>query len=371
MKEKIMNTSNPAKQYFSNGKTKALSVMRIIVAVLLTALIITVLASDAKNINLGFISTPDIGTAAVGMVLIYFLPVFALLGMAILWAIALNRSSKPYNEGSLLRSASAASLTLSSLSFVAVLGMALILVGLLKSFSSGYSSSYRSTPATLESVLATILLILTIIGMLALMPTAVSRTIFYRNVQKSMNSDHPTTGGSALYGVMKIINAIVKFGIGVVIVILVISLTSKTSSSSYGSSSKASVIIMIVLIVLAFLVGAVSNIIEALIAFGFKKIQLPNATPSGGPGGYPYQQPYNPQTHYIPQPSYTPPQQQTQSVTQPIYDTPQQSFDHYHNPYENENKTISTDIPQPRTCPFCGAPIEGNIAFCGRCGNKL
>ena len=94
-----MNTSNPAKQYFSNGKTKALSVMRIIVAVLLTALIITVLASDAKNINLGFISTPDIGAAAVGMVLIYFLPVFALLGMAILWAIALNRSSKPYNEG--------------------------------------------------------------------------------------------------------------------------------------------------------------------------------------------------------------------------------------------------------------------------------
>ena len=128
-----MNTSNPAKQFFSNGNTKVLSVMRIIVAVLLTALIITVLASDAKNFNLGFISTPDIGTAAVGMVLIYFLPVFALLGMAILWAIALNRSSKPDNEGSLLRSASAASLTLSSLSFVGVLGMALFLVGLLKS----------------------------------------------------------------------------------------------------------------------------------------------------------------------------------------------------------------------------------------------
>ncbi len=324
-----MYENNLAKQYFSTkGTVKAVVALKVISAVLIITLIILALASGSSNLGFSLLGgVRGIGTIATGMVMLYFLPLFILIGMAIVWAVSLSRSSSPESDGSLLRSSAAASLALSSVGFFALLGLILMLIGSI-STASGFSSFSSSS---MDGVLIASL-ILSCIGFLALLPTAISRMVFYRSVQKSMNSDRYTANGASLYAITKIINAVVKAGFGVVMIILITKM----------NGAAASIIITFVCAAVAFFIGAAGNIVEAKLASDYKK-SAPVAP--ANVSGYPYQAPENP----------------TYGYSAPAYpQTPPEG--NGYNPYVSS---------APPTCPNCGSPVNPGSPFCGHCGTKL
>lgn len=340
-----MYENNLTKQYFSKGAPKALVALKTVSAVLLIAVVILALSSGMSSMSLGMLGgIGGVGAMAAGGVMLYFLPIFALIGMAIVWAVALSRCSAAENDGSVLRSTAAASLALSIMSFIALLGVILIMIGALSMSSSYYGAS--SILPTNDKALAITTLILTAIGFIALLPTAISRMIFYRNVQKSMNGTTANSGGASVYAIAKIVNAVVKAGFGVV---MIITMAKQSYTPAVG-------IIFYVCTILAFFLGAVANIIEARLVLGFKKAVAPPTynypQPTYGAPAYPAN-PYAAPTTYQPQ---TPP---AESVYNPYVNNVQQPAE----------QPVAQDTAP--TCPNCGAEVKPNAVFCGSCGTKL
>ncbi len=341
-----MNDTNSAKAYFSKGHAKTLGVFKIIGAVLMIVAVIMIFASGSNSVSLGIMGSFGAGVASVGAILLEMIPILILIGMAIAWTVSLSRSTDPTNDGSILRSVSASSLTLSIVGFMASFSVMLILIGAV----TARSSSQVSSPVLIagsDKASGIISLILTGIGVLCLLPTAILRNTFYCNVQKSMNENTFYTGGASAYGAFKIINAIVKGGFGILMTVSLIRMLSAARGSA-----PATVIILLICIILAFLVGAAGNVIEALMAFGFKKAAaVPNA-----PGAY-----YPPQTPY--------------QNTYPTYQDPAAAYPGYASPYDSAPYYPDNTPAQPQTsaqfCPNCGTPAKNGSAFCEFCGQRL
>lgn len=345
-----MYENNLTKQYFSKGTPKVLVALKTVSAVLLIAVVILALSSEVSGSILGILGgTGGFGTMATGIVLLYFLPIFVLIGMSIAWAVTLGRCSAADNDGAPLRSTAAASLALSSMSFIALLGIILIMIGAL-SMSGSYLGSSIVLPND-DKALTITTLILTAIGFIALLPTAISRMIFYRNVQRSMNGSTANTGGATIYAVAKIVNAVVKAGLGVVVIVML-------AKQPYTPAAE---IVFYVCIILAFFLGAVSDIVEARMALGYKKAATPPVNnypypPAYGAPAY-HTNPYAAPTAYQPQ---TPP---AESVYNPYVNTTQQ-------PAEQPVQQPAAQNTAP-TCPNCGKEVKPNAVFCAGCGTKL
>ena len=329
-----MNEPGAAKKFFISGGAKPTFVLRLIGVIVTAIAIIMAFVSGASNLGSNMLGLPSgAGVAAVGIVIIIYLPVFVLIGMGILWAAALGGASAYEADGSVMRSSAAASMALSAIAFVGGLGFTLLLIG---SLSMGGRSSGISF--TGNNALGIITLILTAIGVLCLLPTAIGRVLFYRNVQKSMNSDALMTGGATFYAVMKLINVVVKAGFAVVVLISMIQTRGVPATG----------VIFFISTMLALLVGAVANVMEAIMAFRYRKA-------AGANGGY----------YQAPAPAYQSPYYQPEA-------NPYTAAD-----YSNEY-TVPASEPvqsQPQSavtyCPTCGTPNQAGSVFCESCGTRL
>lgn len=321
-----MYETNPVKQYFSKGSVKALVAAKIVGAVLIVGIIILALASGIIRSFDMIGTTRGGGVMLVGGIILYFIPLFALIGMAILWAVAFTRAKS--SDGSILNSAASASLCLSCIGFLTALGFTLILIGAVSASSGNVSLS--GIPGS-DKALSIMLLVFSCIGVLALLPTAISRMSFYNKAHMAIAASELPQNGSTFYAVMKFINAVVKVGFAVVTIMLMAKM----------SGAPATAVITFVCAALAFLIGAIGNVIEALLALKFRK----EASVPPMNGGYTYQ----PQTNYTYQPQ-----------TDYGYQAP--------NPYA---------APQPAApqttqyCPNCGNPAPAESIFCEKCGQKL
>ena len=323
-----MYETNPVKQYFSKSSVKALVATKIIGAVLMVGIIILGLASGVIRSMDMIGTTRGSGAMLVGGVILYLIPLFTLIGMAILWAVAFNRSKS--SDGSILNSAASASLCLSCLGFLAALGFTLILIGAV-SASSGYVSFAGISGS--DKALSIMLLIFSCIGVLALLPTAISRMSFYNKAHKAIAAGELPQNGSTFYAVMKFINAVVKVGFAVVMIMLMTKM----------DGAPASAVITFVCMTLAFLVGAAGNVIEAMIALKFKKLDAIPQAPYGSPYNSPYDSPYA-------YPSAAPQTQQP-----------------YNSPYAAQPAAPQTT----QYCPSCGNPAPAESIFCEKCGQRL
>ena len=332
-----MYETNPVKQYFSKSSVKALVAAKIIGAVLMVGIIVLGLASGVIR-SMDMIGTTRGGGAMlVGGVILYSIPLLALIGMAILWAVAFTRSKS--SDGSILNSAASASLCLSCVGFLAALSITLFVIGAISSASQSVSSPGIQIN---DKALAIMLLIFSGIGVLALLPTAISRMKFYNRAHLAITAGELPQNGSTFYAVMKFINAVVKVGFAVVIIMLMTKM----------DGAPASAVITFVCMMLAFLVGAIGNVIEAMIAMKFKKLDaIPQA-----PYGSPYDSPYA-------YPSAAP---QTQQPYDSPYAAPQ-TQQPYNSPYAAQPAAPQTT----QYCPSCGNPAPAESIFCEKCGQRL
>ena len=338
-----MNEPGAAKQFFLKGAAKPDCVLRAVSAAITALAMIMAFVSGASSMGSGMIGMGSgVGAAAVGANILVFLPIFVLIGMSIVWAVAFSRSASYESDGSLLRSSAAASMALSAVAFTAIIGLVIMLIG--ASSMSARSARSSGISFTVSSdALSIIALILTGIGVLCLLPTAISRVVFYRNVQKSMNNNFVATGGAMLFAVMKIINAVVKVGFAVVLLIAFIRI----------KGAPATAVIFFITAMLALLVSAAANILEMKMAFSFKK--------TGVSGGY-YQEDFR--RPFYPASNYPVPDYQVQNHPTPDYQIPNQPAPNYAAPNPQ---------PQEQTiyCPNCGTPNQGGSLFCESCGTKL
>ncbi|MBQ7218554.1 MAG: zinc-ribbon domain-containing protein, partial [Ruminococcus sp.] len=101
----------------------------------------------------------------------------------------------------------------------------------------------------------------------------------------------------------------------------------------------ASAVITFVCMMLAFLVGAAGNVIEAMIALKFKKLDAIPQAPYGSPYDSPYAYPSAaPQTQHTVAFSYAP---------------------------------MPTAPQTTQYCPSCGNPAPAESIFCEKCGQRL
>ena len=333
-----MNETNPVKSCMT--KAKPLAVIRIICAVLTLVPIILVIAAENK-INVSYLS--DIygakGAMYIGYMIFYCMPLLALIVMGIIWTVSFIRASKPGEDGAALRSSSVASLATSILGFFACLATLLFSAASLKAMGKSYGGGIASA-----KTIMIFFLIFSIAGVVSLPLTSIARAVFYKNVHKSLGSDAPQTGGAGFYAVMKIINAVIRAAMGVILLINMIDTLDRTN----GRMDAVNLIFFIVCI-LALFVGVVACIMEARFVLGCKKaVSAPaqSAYPTAAPG-------------YAPAPGYSAP-----SYTQPRYPQPPYQQPAYPQPQEPA-------APQTRFCPNCGSPNTDGDLFCQNCGTRL
>lgn len=175
------------------------------------------------------------------------------------------------------------------------------------------------------------------VGLAWLFPTALSRSSFYRSLQKSILTGEPRIRCAGLYGASKCINAIVRLCFIILLIHILSSAEAKLMPGNFTAS--------FVFLVLALAAGIVSGILEAVLAFEAGRVLYDSSYSlwNGYEGGY--------------------------SDEDGMYGDPQQgAYPAQENPCAYTGEAKQEPV---RFCPNCGAPAPGGILFCQSCGCKL
>ena len=232
--------------------------------------------------------------------------------------------------------------------------------------SESVVQSLETTYGVTSGAITAVLIILGVIVLLAIayaLFIAINRVRFYGSVRNSMQSIELENKGASPYGAACVINAIFT----------ALSLTNTCAIYSALTSSRvySPLVTLFVISLLSTVLSAVMLIVEASIAFSYKKhidnikYGYSNAGDQGFQPGIPYDARANggygrnSGAHF----ADSSPRRDVYSVDQSRQGV---------NPYNDGFSDAASPQRQsaPPVCPFCGAPDDGST-FCSNCGAKL
>lgn len=281
---------------------------------------------------------------------------------------------------------------------VAILGLA-FLIAMIATGEIGRSSS-----SNVAVFIIIELIVFSVAAFFALF-SAIVKKKFFGSMKISLTTRKLRASGAGAYGVLNIISAVfTAFGLLFVFILMIgsTSILREIGLPGYYAAYFG------VPSFIAMLITLLTYIFNAVVALGYKN-HINRAIAEGAndevmpvyaaPAGYGYAQPtygyQNPVQNGYVQPTYgyqdtdrNYPQPYTgyQAPVQNPYQQPYSGYqaptqNEYQQPYggyqdnggtypdpEDDEKTIAADI---KTCPSCGAILNGDVPFCGKCGMKL
>lgn len=207
---------------------------------------------------------------------------------------------------------------------------------------------------------------------------SINKMRYFKSIKNSCSSINLYADGAGAYGVMNIISAILAL-LSAGSVALMIPLSSMTDGLMYQNFGTSltdyidadSFMMLILFSVGVILVSIIGMVLEAVVAFGYKKYinQIKYSYQPANIPETPYQSSVQPR--YTAAPSYPQPQTQ-QPVQQPIQPQaePLQPVSQPAEPQQPAPAAPSANTA-PSYCPACGTPVSEDVVFCTRCGFKV
>lgn len=234
-----------------------------------------------------------------------------------------------------------------------------IAVGVGASYSS--DSSFNAGPVIAIAGITVVFLIF------ILLFYSVNKMRYFKSVKNSCSSINLYADGAGAYGVMNVIFAVMSLlGMGVTAFLIpILDMSDELMAKSVGFSlndyiDMDAMLILIIFGIAVMLVCLIYIILEAVVAFGYKKY-INKIKYSYQPANVP-EAPYQPAAV----PVYTAPAAPVtyQPPVQPQAQQPEPAA-----PPKTEEQAPAFSAPS--YCPSCGSPIEKDASFCTKCGYKL
>lgn len=232
----------------------------------------------------------------------------------------------------------------------------------IRSFSFRFNESTVKINADILLIIAIAFTVFAVIFSFIMLFYAISRKRYIGSIKKSLTSVELSRAGAKPFGVFCVITAVFS-SLGLISSIGTLFAVdfSREALGKIGLTISGSSVTLSVLSIVIRLIAVVIAVLQAKIALGYAKYIDEKcggfSAPSDGGDGFIPHAPIGVNSQPAPYSYPAKPQ-----AEEPAKDNPSV------NPYAASDERTAA---ARNTCPNCGAEIDGNAPFCGRCGSKL